>query len=110
MLDETGCDLVMIGRGAMGRPWVFRVAENYISTGSKIEEPSYEKRVEVCLEHYALALELLDTERAVKEMRKHIGWYIKGMPNCTQIRSIVFQMTDPDEVIRTLTHYAQTLL
>lgn len=107
MLDETGCDLVMIGRGAKGQPWLFNDIHHLLKTGEKCPSsaPDFRKRIEICLEHYDLALQTLEEERAVREMRKHIGWYLRGMPGCAQIRQIVFRLTDPNVVKQTLTEY-----
>ncbi len=109
MFDETGCDMVMIGRGVSGRPWLFGDINHLLETGETRPEPTYRRRIEICLEHYDLALDLLDEERAVREMRKHIGWYIKGMPGCTQVRQVVFQLLDPNIVKQNLKAYADSL-
>jgi tRNA-dihydrouridine synthase B len=105
MIEDTGCDLVMIGRGALGRPWIFRQVENYLNTGEKLADPSYIERIEICLKHYRLTLSLLGEERGVKEMRKHIGWYLKGMPGSNRIKQEIFFMTDPDRVEELLRGY-----
>lgn len=105
MLQETSCDLVMIGRGALGRPWIFRQVNHYLETGEKLADPSYQKRIEICLKHYRLALQLLGQERGVKEMRKHIGWYVKGMPGNSRLKQEIFSMEDPIEVETRLQNY-----
>jgi nifR3 family TIM-barrel protein len=110
MFDETGCDLVMIGRGAMGRPWIFDQINRFLKTGKMIEDPSYQNRIDKCLEHYNLALELTGIDRGVKEMRKHIGWYLKGMPGSSSIRQEVFTMSDPDGVKSRLEDYKKRLV
>lgn len=109
MIDETGCDLVMVGRGAMGRPWLFNQINTYLDKGEIISEPDFQERIEVCLRHYDLALKFLKTERAVKEMRKHIGWYLKGMPGSSLIRREVFLMSDQEAVQTKLREYGAGL-
>ena len=109
MMNETGCDLVMIGRGALGRPWIFERTNRYLETGEIGEEPAYDKRIEICLRHYELALGKLGIERGVKEMRKHIGWYLKGMPGSVRIRTSIMTMTNPDEVKLKLRSYANII-
>lgn len=109
MLQQTQCDLVMIGRGALGRPWLFSQINTFLSDKEKDQPIPYPKRIDICLKHYDLALKHIGGERAVKEMRKHIGWYLKGMPKCTQIRQQVFHMLDPDEVKETLIRYGKSL-
>lgn len=106
MLEETGCDLVMIGRGALGKPWIFRQVDRYLETGEKLDDPSYRERIEVCLKHYRTALKMVGKERGVKEMRKHIGWYLKGMPGSCTIKQEILSMVDPAEVESRLHAYA----
>jgi len=107
MIETTGCDLIMIGRGALGRPWIFKEINHYLETGKLLEEPDNRKRIEICIKHYNLALKLLGEERAVKEMRKHIGWYAKGMRESSKFRKKIFSLTDPEEVISNLRKYAE---
>ena len=107
MMNTTGCDLIMIGRGALGRPWIFKQTNHYLKTGELLEEPDNKKRIEVCIKHYNLAIKSLGEERAVKEMRKHIGWYVKGMPGSSKFRREIFLLTDPETVISKLRKYAE---
>jgi len=109
MLEETGCDLVMIGRGALGRPWIFRQMNRYLETGEKLNDPSFGERIEVCLKHYSLALRLLGKERGVKEMRKHVGWYLRGMEGSRQVRQEIFSMKDPEKIESRLRWFADRL-
>jgi tRNA-dihydrouridine synthase B len=105
MIEETGCDFIMIGRGAYGHPWIFQQFERYLETGERIPDPSFSERIDHCIEHYRLALKIIDQERCVKEMRKHIGWYLKGIPGCAQVKQEIFKMTDPKAVIRRLRQF-----
>jgi nifR3 family TIM-barrel protein len=105
MLERTGCDLVMIGRGALGRPWLLSAAQHYIDSGESKDEPLHEERIRICLEHYDLALHLNGERRAVLEMRKHIGWYLKGMPGASRVKQAVFHETDPGKVREMLGGY-----
>jgi len=109
MIEETGCDFVMIGRGAMGRPWIFRLVNTYLEKGILIAEPSYSRRVEICLDHYRLALKIAGEYRGVREMRKHIGWYLKGMPGSSCVRGEVFRLEDPIEVEQKLKEFLNRL-
>jgi tRNA-dihydrouridine synthase B len=109
MIEETGCDFIMIGRGAYGRPWIFRQFEHFMETGELIPDPSFSERIDRCVEHYRLALKIIDQERCVKEMRKHIGWYLKGMPGCAQVKQEVFRMTDPKAVLRRVRKFQKQL-
>ncbi|MHB0913596.1 MAG: tRNA dihydrouridine synthase DusB [Armatimonadota bacterium] len=89
MLDTTGCDAVMIGRGALGNPWIFRRTEHYLSTGELLPEPSQAERLEMAREHLHLAVELHGEDRGVREMRGQIPWYLKGMPGVAQKRRLL---------------------
>jgi tRNA-dihydrouridine synthase B len=98
MLSETGCDLVMIGRGALGRPWIFSVIRKLMETGESAQDPPFRERIDWCLSHYRTALRLLPEAKAVREMRKHIAWYTKGMPGAAEFRKEAFTLTDPEDV------------
>lgn len=86
MFDQTRCDAVMIGRGALGNPWIFRRTEHYLSTGELLPEPTYAERIEVAREHLRGMVELLGEEVGIREMRGQIAWYVKGMPGATRFR------------------------
>jgi nifR3 family TIM-barrel protein len=86
MMEETGCDLVMIGRGSYGRPWVFEQVRRYFETGELMEEPDTDEKARIMLEHGRLLCELKGEEQGIKEMRKNVAWYVKGLPNSAKIR------------------------
>lgn len=109
MLDETDCDLIMIGRGALGKPWIFNRINHFLETGERVDDPSYSERIEICLRHYQLALKIIGEDQTVREMRKHIGWYLKGMPGSCQVRQDIFLIVDSDEVIHRLQEYRDQL-
>lgn len=86
MLDETGCAAVMVGRAAMGRPWVFTQINHYLKTGEELPEPSVPERVRLAREHHA-GLKALKGERTARlEMRKHTAWYWRGVPGAAEVR------------------------
>lgn len=109
MLEETGCDAVMIGRGAMGRPWIFDEVNAFLRDG-RYQPFSAGERIDVCLAHYSLAMKILGYERAVREMRKHIGWYVKGLPGSHRLRKMVFEMEDPEQVASGLREFKRSLI
>jgi tRNA-dihydrouridine synthase B len=109
MIRETGCDLVMIGRGALGRPWIFSMMNPAPGRGDQAVEPGYRERIDICLRHYRLALQYRPASKAVKEMRKHIAWYIKGMPGAAEFRKEAFTLMDADEVMRRLEEFKNRL-
>lgn len=106
MLDETGCDAVMIGRGALGRPWIFRQINRLLEKGEMENEPPNQERINVCLRHFDKAMIRLGEKRGVFEMRKHIGWYVKGMQGNASLRKEIFSMTDPDEIRKKLNAFS----
>jgi nifR3 family TIM-barrel protein len=88
MLEETGVDAVMVARGAQGNPWIFRQARSLLDTGVEAPPPSPLERIDMARRH-AEALVAFGGERAFTRMRKHVGWYIVGMPGATYLRERV---------------------
>ena len=86
MFEETGVDGIMIGRGTLGNPWIFKQIEHFLRTGEKLAEISNEEKYNVILEHFELLLKEKGEYTATREIRKHISWYVKGLPNATVIR------------------------
>jgi tRNA-dihydrouridine synthase B len=109
MIEETGCDLIMIGRGSYGRPWIFRQMNRYLQNGDRIKEPELPERIDHCIEHYRMALQLIGEKQGVKEMRKHIGWYLRGMPGCTKVKRDIFQLDNAKAVMRRLYQFQKQL-
>lgn len=87
MTDETGCDGVMIGRAIQGNPWVFREARQYLKTGVTLQTPTPEERETVMLRHLNDMVELAGENIGVREMRKHLCWYTKGLPGGAEFRT-----------------------
>lgn len=79
MYEYTSCDLVMIGQGALGNPWIFAQTEAFLKRGERLPEPTLEERMQVMLRHMALACEYKPMGQAMREARKHAAWYIKGV-------------------------------
>lgn len=97
MFDETGCDAIMIGRGALGNPWLFKRALCYLNTGNIIEEPSVDERINTAIMHLEMAYGFKG-QRGVIEMRKHLAWYLKGMRNAGFIRDNINRMDNIEEI------------
>lgn len=89
MLSETGCDGVMIGRGARGNPWLFGEIAAFLEDGRILPAPSMEEKKKMILRHAALQLEIKGEYTGVREMRKHLSWYTAGMPNSARLRGQV---------------------
>lgn len=105
MLDETGCDMVMVGRGSLGNPWIFREANYFITTGEKLQHPSLAERLDVILRHLEDAISLKGEKIGLQELRKHLGWYTKGLPNSAQIRDELFRLKNKEDIKSCLIHY-----
>lgn len=89
MLSETGCDGVMIGRGARGNPWLFGEIAAFLEDGRILPTPSMEEKKKMILRHAALQLEIKGEYTGVREMRKHLSWYTAGLPNSARLRGQV---------------------
>ncbi len=98
MLRETGCDGIAIGRAARGNPWIFRETVRYLEDGERIAAPSAKERREVMLDHARLLTAYKGEYIAVREMRKHMGWYTAGWPNSARLRGRINGMETMDEL------------
>ncbi|MBB6447447.1 tRNA dihydrouridine synthase DusB [Bacillus benzoevorans] len=89
MLEETGCDGVMIGRAALGDPWMIYRTIKYLETGELMGEPSAREKIDVCLLHLDRLIGLKSEHIAVREMRKHAAWYLKGIHGNAKVRNAI---------------------
>ena len=105
MFNETGVDGVMIGRGAIGSPWVFQRAKTYMETGELPPEPSWEERVTVVAEHLSMKCEWLGERTGVLEMRKNYSGYFKGFRNASTLRHELMQPETKDGVLEVLLNF-----
>jgi len=96
MMKETRCDFVMVGRGAIGNPWIFREIAALLNNGEEISPPTLQERGEICLRHFGLALEFYGRQKGVFEMRKHLAAYTKGMPGAGRFRAKLMRLTQPE--------------
>lgn len=104
MFDRTGVDAVMVARGAQGNPWLFREIRALRDRGEVLPPPSALERIEMAREH-ARALVAFGGEHAVVRMRKHVGWYITGMPGASRVRELVNRVSNPAELDALLAEY-----
>ena len=93
MYDHTGCDLVMIGRGALGNPWLFSQVDEYLTTGSYTPTPSIEERMAVMIKHIALLVEYKGESLGMREARKHCAWYMNGIHGAAKLRKLSGSLT-----------------
>ena len=98
MFKETGCDAVMIGRGARGNPWLFRQIKEYEETGEYSEKPSFDEVAAMILRHTKLQIEYKGEYLGIREMRKHVGWYTAGYKNSSSIRRKVNEVESYEQL------------
>lgn len=107
MLEKTKCDAIMIGRGSQGNPWIFKRINHYMKTGEILPEPTLEEKINTAIKHINLAVSEHGDYIAVREMRKHIGWYLKGLKNSARYRDKINKIEDYKEVIAMLEEYKE---
>lgn len=100
MMEQTGCDGIMIGRGAQGNPWIFREVVEYLDNGRLIDRPTAAEKREVILRHAALQQEFKGEYTAIREMRKHLAWYTYGMPHSAKFRGMINSMETMDQLLQ----------
>lgn len=105
MLDETGCDAVMIGRAALGNPWMIYRTVQYLETGLLADEPKAREKIDVCLLHLDRLIDLKNENVAVREMRKHAAWYLKGIRGNGQVRKEINICETRNDLITLLTTF-----
>lgn len=107
MIDTTGCDGVMIGRAALGNPWMLYRTVQYLTTGQLPPEPTPREKVEICLLHAKRLIDLKGPRVGVLEMRKHAAWYLKGLPGATHTKNVINQVETEEELRRALLDYVE---
>lgn len=103
LMEETGCDGVMIGRAARGNPWIFREISEYLKTGQKTGRPSAEEIRAMMLRHARMQVEHKGDYTGIREMRKHISWYTAGMPHSARMRARINSVESFEELEEILT-------
>ena len=108
IIEKTGADAYMIGRGSQGNPFIFSQIRDFIE-GSPVRDIPDTEKIDVMLEHYDLSIKYKGEDKTVREMRKHIGWYLKGMYGSARMRDDINHITDADEVRQMLRDYQLSL-
>lgn len=98
MMKETGCDLVMIGRWAIGNPWLFGRTETYLATGELLPGPSASDRISMAIRHLKISVQVKGMLAGVREVRGHLAAYVKGMPGAASLRQELMTENDPGKV------------
>lgn len=107
MLDETGCDGVMIGRAALGNPWMIYRTVQYLETGKLMDEPSVREKIDVCILHLDRLIALKNENIAVREMRKHAAWYLKGIKGNAKVRNAINACQTRSELVTLLQNFVE---
>ena len=104
MFEQTGCDGIMIGRGALGNPWIFREIKEYIENGT-IPSITKEEKLNVLKEQFKLLLDLKGEYVATREIRKFVAWYVKGMENATALRIRINQIESQEDFYKEIDNF-----
>jgi len=105
MIDLTGVDAVMIGRGAMGNPWLICRTAKYLKTGILDPEPDPEEKIKIAIIHMERLINLKGEAIGIKEMRKHAGWYLKGLQGSTKVREKINEINSKKDMEHLLLEY-----
>lgn len=108
MKELTNCDGIMIARASQGNPWIFKQILSALK-GEEIKPITNREKLDMCIRHYELAIKYDGNYKAVREMRKHASWYIKGLPKCTEIRNKINVLDDSVQVLEILREYRNEL-
>ena len=105
MLDFTGCDEVMIGRGVLGNPWLIKECVSYLDSGIIPPKPSAREKIEMLKRHYQLLVDSTSEKQAILEIRTHALWYIKGMPKSAYIKNEICKTKNSEDLFKILNDY-----
>ena len=105
MLAETGCDGIMIGRGAQGNPWIFRQVIHYLATGEVLPPPGLNERIDMLLRQLDMLVEHKGEYIGIREMRSHAAWYTKGLPKSAELRLKFNQALSRDDFVNIMENY-----
>lgn len=107
MLDETGCDLIMIGRGVLGNPWLIKNINAYLEDETILPEPTPLEKIDMCLHHLDYLRKIKSEKLTCLEMRSHIAWYIKGLRNSAEIKNKIYQVNKVCDIINILNEFKE---
>lgn len=107
MLTETGCDGIMIGRGAQGNPWLFRQVVDYLTAGELLPPPTLNERIDMLLRHLDMLVDHKGEYVGIREMRSHAAWYTKGLHSSAELRLKFNQAASKEDFISIMENYRQ---
>jgi tRNA-dihydrouridine synthase B len=105
LFEETGCDAIMVGRGAQGNPWIFNQINSYLENGEIIQLPTAQQKIEMIIRHMNMLIEHKGERTGILEMRSHIAWYIKGLRDSAHTKQQIFRLTDKEEIFNVLQNF-----
>lgn len=108
MIEKTGCDGVMIGQAALGKPWLIGQVADFLSKGVLTPDPLLKEKFDIIFKHMDLQVRFSGEERGIREMRKHLAWYLKGEPGAARLREKIFLLTSFNEVKNILLEYMES--
>lgn len=107
MLDTTGCDFVMIGRGSLGNPWLIKECVEYLENGTIPKEVTFEEKIDMIKKHLNLLRETKNDKVALLEIRTHIAYYLKGLKNSSELKNMIFKTKSFEEIEALLNEYKE---
>ena len=105
MIEETNCDAVMIGRGCIGNPWLIKETVEYLENNKVITKPTSLDRINMILEHLDRLIKTKSEKQALLEIRTHIGYYLKTVPNSSELKNNIFKTKDINELKKLLEEF-----
>lgn len=109
MLDETGCDAIMIGRGVLGNPWLIKECIEYLDNGTLPSEVSIKEKIDMIKHHLDLLIKTKPLKVALLEIRSHAAWYLKGLPDAKELKNEIFKTKTSEELIQLLDNYLKNI-
>ncbi len=110
MFLETGVDAIMIGRAALGNPWIFKEIKTFLEKGIIIDKPTPLEKIDMCLKHMNYLLKFKTEKIVCLEMRNHVAWYLKGLKNSSEIKNKIYLTTSINDIIFILNEYKKELM
>lgn len=109
MIEQTGCDAVMVGRGTLGNPFLIKQIVTYLNNNKILDNQSPREKMVTCLKHFDYLLQIKPEKVAVLEMRTHGAWYLKGLPNAVNIKKQLYQINTKEGFKKLINDYLETL-
>ena len=109
MIDETGCDGIMIGRAIRGNPWLVKQCADYLDKDIEPQRPTAEEKIAMTKKHTELLIDLKGEEVAIKEMRSHTAYYLKNLPGSIEIKPKIFKIKTKEELFKLLDEYLESM-